>query len=139
MYNCTTCVPGSQSLRGFGSPRSGVTDDGEPPYECRELDLCPLQERQILTAEPSLQPSTCFFLHTAPLLGSSMDWFLWSSASRSMRSSCSEHKCPLSVFNSTDCQQSKAYQVKNTGGCIEGERWNAGGLLPAILAVLVEP
>lgn len=120
---CATCVPGSQSLReGVGSPRFRFTDDDEPPYGCWESNLCPLQEQQILTAEPSLQPSTCFFLlQTACLLGSSLGWFLQSSASRSMHCSCSEHKCQLNVLNIPDCQPSKRQQEKSTEVCTEGE------------------
>lgn len=43
------------------SPGTGVTDAHEPPCECWELNLGPLQELQVLLAtELSLQPQQLF-------------------------------------------------------------------------------
>ena len=41
-----------------------VTDGYEPPCGCWELNSGPLEEQSVLlTAEPSLQPSTGFLIH----------------------------------------------------------------------------
>lgn len=42
---------------GARSPEMGITDTWDPPSECWELNLGPLQEQQmLLTAKSSLQP-----------------------------------------------------------------------------------
>jgi hypothetical protein len=39
-------------------PETGIIEDCEPPFECWELNLVPLQEQQVLlTDEPSLAHS----------------------------------------------------------------------------------
>jgi hypothetical protein len=40
-----------------------ITDGCEPPYGCWELNSEPLEEQSVLlTAEPSLQSPTCYFV-----------------------------------------------------------------------------
>lgn len=51
---CTVCMPVLEE--GVGFSRTGVIDGCELPCGGWELDLCPLQEQQVLLAtEPSLQ------------------------------------------------------------------------------------
>ena len=50
---CTTCVPGTEEVKGVRSPGTGVTGMCELSYRCWDLNIDPLEEEPMLsTAEP---------------------------------------------------------------------------------------
>lgn len=56
MYHVCTWCPQRLELEGgsIGSPRTGGAGDCEPPSECWELILGPLQKQLFSNTEPSL-------------------------------------------------------------------------------------
>lgn len=53
-----------ESEEAVGSPRTRITGRCEPPHECWESDLSPLQEPQVLlTADPNLWSLGGFLVH----------------------------------------------------------------------------
>lgn len=60
VYTFTICIPGA--LRGqrghqIRSPRTGVKNGIEPPYQCLKRSLDPPQDQtELLTSEPSPHP-----------------------------------------------------------------------------------
>lgn len=56
VYMCTLCMSGPRrSEEGIGFLGMGVTDGCELPHGCRERNLCPLYEQQVLLIIKSVQ------------------------------------------------------------------------------------
>lgn len=62
LHNGSAWCPGRLE-EGIRSPETGVTDNGEQPCGCWELNVDLLQEQQLfLTAAPSVQPQVRILL-----------------------------------------------------------------------------
>lgn len=57
------CTPhaGLETSRGLQSPGTGITDVCEPPCECWESNLNPLEQPVLSPTEPLLQSLDCYF------------------------------------------------------------------------------